>query len=176
MICQVRNAYMLIDFGNDFAAELNGTKVLNGVDNAAAAFIQLLSTSNDTAQLHAEFVKARLSGGSSSASKVLDASQIKQDVKSIGHKVEKGIIIGAVVGGVVLLSLIACCCFCLCRRRRSSSKDLSATIWPGSYTNYRGLDEPAPTATVDMHAGPYAPGGSTAYLPSQSGTAWDGKH
>src|ERR1700733_5129323 len=87
MICQVRNAYMLIDFGNDFAAELNGTKVLNGVDNAAAAFIQLLSTSNDTAQLHAEFVKARLSGGSSSASKVLDASQIKQDVKSIGHKV-----------------------------------------------------------------------------------------
>ncbi|KIM81552.1 hypothetical protein PILCRDRAFT_8610 [Piloderma croceum F 1598] len=82
-------------------------RVLNGVDNVATAFIQLLSTSNDTVQLHAEFVKARLSGGSSSASKDLDASQIKQDVNSIGHKVEKGIIIGAVVGGCYFPSLPA---------------------------------------------------------------------
>jgi len=153
---------VLINAGNDFAAEINGTKVLNGVGNAVPAFVQLLSTSNDTTEIHSDFVKARLSGSS-------------QATESIGHKIAKGIIIGAAVGGVVLLSLIVCCCFCLCRRRRSNSRGLSTTIWPGSSNNYRGLDEPAPFAAIDIHVAPYAASGSTAYHPPQYGTAWDEK-
>jgi hypothetical protein len=55
---------MLINFGDDFSAMINGTKVLNGTYNNAPPFIQLLSTSNDTAAMHADFVKARLNSSS----------------------------------------------------------------------------------------------------------------
>jgi len=95
----LRNIYLLIDFGNDFVAETKGTKVLNGTDNNADPFIQLLSTSTDGAQLHNDFAKARLSTiGGSRTSRNLNMIQVKQ-MATGGHQIAKGVIIGVSLQG-----------------------------------------------------------------------------
>ena len=154
---------MLIDFGNDFADADNGAKVLNGTYNTAAPFIQLLSTTNNTAEAHTDFIKVRGNGGSGSSALGASTSNIKQTASNVGRKIKKAVIIGAAVGGAVLLLLIACCCFCLCRRRSSSSRGLAVPNWPGSSTSYRPLGAPAPAAAVDV---PYP---SDGYRPPQYG-------
>lgn len=141
----MRNAYFLVNFGNDFASVLSkdGFKdVLNGTDNKQPAYIQLLSTSNDTAEIHDDFVQVRLQGKS-----FAELSTLKQTAKSVGKKIAKGVIIAIVVVGVLFIGLVSLCCFCFCRRRGNSK----------SAGSYRTLNEPAPGAAVDMHAVSYAP-------------------
>lgn len=156
----VRNVYLLVDYGDWTSNE--GT--------TADPYVQLLSTSNDTAEMHEDFVQVRLNGvDSTSGQKILSADHSPDpDVQHVDSGVNKYFIIGAVVGGVALLVSIALCITCLCKRRGGAK----ALPFGNSSGRYQPLDEPAPAAATDMHAASYAQPASLSYQPEYQPTGY----
>jgi hypothetical protein len=161
----LRNAYLLVDYG-DF---------VNGTTTTTNPYMQLLSTTNDSAAAHEDFVKVRLNSTSQA---------YHNSTSAIPPKVKSVVVIAAAIG-VGFLALLTGVCFCCLRKRRGPSKGL-----PGGFGGqaYRPLNEPAPYAAVETHAmpnlnynsgqGPPAYGGSPPQQGSQQQyqTAWDHRY
>ena len=172
----MRNAYLLVDFG-DF---------VDGTTNTTNPYIQLLSTTNDSTNAHQDFVKVRLSGGSNGST----TSDNKTSSSPISSKIRKILVIAGGIG-LAILGLLAALCFCCFRKR--SGRAAAPTMGYGGPT-YRPLEEPAPNAAVETHAmpnlnyntgpytqGPPAYGGEQPYDPRydnqpQYQTAWDHRY
>ncbi|KAI0045589.1 acid protease, partial [Auriscalpium vulgare] len=107
----LRNVYLLVNFG-DF---------VDGSTSRADPYVQLLSTTNDTAAAHSDFVNVRLNGSWFSR-----------------HKTAV-IIAGAVGGGLLLLGIAAGIVSSVHKRNRASG---SGFISAGP--SYRPLHDPAP--------------------------------
>lgn len=155
----MRNTYLLVNYG-DFIVQ-------DSADNSnLQPYVQLLSTSNDTALLHNEFVNVRLNGDDTTYNQSLQAintSGLKAPTDSSGQW-ERIIIIASVVGGLFVLFLIGMLTWCLCKRRKARAG------------RYAQLNEPAPLAATDGHMGmanstPFA--SSRPYNPEQYQTAWE---
>lgn len=140
----MKNAYLLVDYGDYTANE--------GI--TLPPYVQLLSTTNNTAQMHQEFVSVRLNGiDTTSGQQILQSTYSPTNTKnkSIWDKIKKWVIIGAiVVGGLVLLG-VGLCVFCLCRRKTRSQGQ-----------RYQPLHEPAPAAASEMHLREHAPAAALA--------------
>jgi hypothetical protein len=136
----LKNAYLLVDYG-DYTQD-EGTTL--------PPYVQLLSTTNNTAQMHQEFVSVRLNGiDTTSNQKILQSthSPTRTRIQSTWDKIKKGVIIGlCVVGGLVLLCVVGLCVCCL-RRRGTRVRGQS----------YHPLGEPAPVAASEMHLHEHAP-------------------
>lgn len=149
----VRNAYMYINFGDFVEGKL---------DQVADPYIQLLSTTNDTAEQHSDFVKVRGDAASwdPTANKVLTW---------IRHHL--ALVIGLSVGvGVLILVAIASCCL---RNRKIRATPAGFVSYQSSY---QPLHEPAP-ASYDMHA--LGAGGYSSQPPQQHGNynnPWDSRY
>ncbi|KAI0045590.1 acid protease, partial [Auriscalpium vulgare] len=90
----LRNVYLLVNFG-DF---------VDGSTSRADPYVQLLSTTNDTAAAHSDFVNVRIKG------------------KSWFSRHKTAVIIaGAVGGGLILLGIAAAIVFAVRKRKRASS-------------------------------------------------------
>ena len=123
--------------------------------------MQLLATTNDTAEAHSDFIKVR--GGSQSWN---------PDGNSLAARIRRHLplVIGLAIGAaVLLLALIAFCCLRNRKIRRT----------PAGFVNfqssYQPIHEPAPAA-YDMHAMPVGPGGGYGAPPQQHGNynnPWD---
>ena len=129
----VKNAYLLVDYGDYTADE----------DTNLPPYVQLLSTTNDTARMHQEFVSVRLNGiDTTNGQKILQSthSPTRTGIESTWDKIKKWVIIGAIVAsGLVLLGVG----FCVCRLRRRGTRLQGK--------RYQPLDEPAPTAASEIH-------------------------
>lgn len=150
----VRNAYMLVNFG-DF---IDGK-----TDKVANPYVQLLSTTDDISEAHADFVNVRLKGvDTTSGQSFLDnfTPSGPADVRTSHNNADFSswidrhktilIAVGASLGGALLLLIAA---LCLCRRRRSNVrvKDGRRTqflqgVPVGGKGGYRQVDHPAPSA------------------------------
>jgi len=163
----LRNAYLLVDYG-DF---------VNGTTTIANPYVQLLSTTNDSANAHQDFVKVRLSGGGNGSS--------QSDRKTLTSTSPKGktIVIAAAAIGLAFLALLTGVCLCCLRKRRGYLGPPA----PGGFSgqSYRPLQDPAPHAAVETHAMPdlnYNAGqGPPAYRDQhgsqqQYQTAWDHRY
>jgi len=131
----LRNAYLLVDYG-DF---------VDGSTSTAAPYIQLLSTTNDSAAAHQDFVKVRLGGNDSTTDKNKGSSPITSNMRRI--------IIIAAAAGLGLLALLIGLCLC-CSRRRSAQKTTTGGVMGFGGQTYRPLHEPAPNAAYETHALP----------------------
>jgi len=117
MVPSVRNAYMLVNFG-DF---IDGKE-----DKVADPYVQLLPTTDDISEAHKDFVSVRLQNVDSTQDQTfLDSfnpsgppDTKKSNDGGFSGWIEKHktvlIAVGASVGGVLLFSLLA---LCFCRRR-----------------------------------------------------------
>lgn len=176
----MRNVYLYVNYG-DYALYSNDTSP----SRKANPYVQLLSTSNNTAELHAEFVKVRMNGTDVSASQGHGAAGAAEGLSSSssksvsskssfskpkigapsssngnGHRLSKGVIIGIVVAVVVVLLLIVA--FYVVKRRTSSK--------------YQTLDAPAPGAATDTHTAThpgFVPPVSTGYNPPPPPTEYN---
>ena len=133
----VRNAYLLINFGDFVDGKTNQT---------ADPYIQLLSVTNSSAT-HADFQKVR--GNTAKWSPAGVESWIRRHL---------GLVIG-VAAGVGALAIAAMVFFCMRNRRVRPT--------PAGFMNfqssYKPLGEPAPQAAYDMQpVGGYAPPGQYA--------------
>ena len=159
MTILVRNAYLLINFG-DF--------VDGSTSNTAAPYIQLLSTTTPS-DAHADFVRTRLGGVDTTASQAPlvppdqaqhsppvsnpNTNYVKNkvnnaatDVKDFFAKSVWFIVLAAVIGALVLAG-IAGCVFWLCRRRRSKVRKEEAFV--PAMGSYRQLRESMPPQRPD---------------------------
>lgn len=135
----VKNTYLLVDYGDYTANE----------DKNLSPYVQLLSTTNDTAVMHQEFVSVRLGGvDTTSGQKILQSTHAPASSgnQSTWDKIKKWVIIGASVAGALLLLGIGLCVFCM--RRRGTR---------GQGQRYQQLGAPAPAAASDMHLRENAP-------------------
>ncbi|KZT23418.1 acid protease [Neolentinus lepideus HHB14362 ss-1] len=128
----LRNVYILIDFG-DF------------VDDSASAvanpYIQLLSTTNDTAEAHNDFVRVRIDGESASSSKTSSASHRRTIALAAGIAlVALGFLLGA---------------YSLFTRRRRARTSAPAGMW--NRNSYAPLGTPAPPMALEVVSGPPPP-------------------
>lgn len=162
----LRNAYMLVNFG-DF---------VDGTSNTANPYVQLLSLTNNTAEVHKDFVNVRLGGkdttinlnnGTSSSSSSSSSSSPKSWWNNLSSTTKKIIIASAAAGVGLIVLLVA---FCLCCRRRGGQA-------------YRPLNEPAPGAASDTYAlpnvgynQPQQGYGNYPYSQQQYQTAWDHRY
>ncbi|KAI9059263.1 acid protease [Trametes sanguinea] len=123
----LRNTYTYINFG-DF--------VDGSASSTAAPYVQLLSTTNNSAEAHSDFVKVR---GDSPWTP--EAASLAQRLRS-----RLPLIIGlsAAAGGVLLIAVGACCFF----SARKNKRQRMAFFRPGPY---RQLHEPAPPEAHDLH-------------------------
>ncbi|EIN07494.1 acid protease [Punctularia strigosozonata HHB-11173 SS5] len=150
----LRNAYLLVNFG-DFVDDANTT---------ADPFVQLLSVTNDTAEMHKDFVKVRSSSSSSSSS----------SGKSWFDQHRKAIIIAI----IVVAAVVAVFFLSRSRRSRGLKTGTGAGLRPGGATSYIPLSTPAPPAATDLHysappayqpytppSGPPPPAGASPYAP-----------
>jgi hypothetical protein len=120
----VRNAYLLIDFG-DF---------VDGGINTASPYAQLLSVTNDTSAAHADFVKTRLGGvDNGQTPPTIQPSSSGSSSHSLSRKTIY-IIAGAAGGGALLLLALFFCC---CRSRGPRYKPLGNPA-PSTYAQYMG--------------------------------------
>ncbi|KAI0328918.1 acid protease [Cubamyces sp. BRFM 1775] len=147
----VRNAYTYINFG-DF--------VDGSTSSTADPYVQLLPTTNDTAEAHADFVRVR------------GNSPWTPSGATLGERLHARLplIIGlsAAAGVVLLLAFAACCYFSRRDKRRRVAFFRSAT--------YQQLHEPAPPEAHDLHlvnnhGGQQPP----AYQPGYS-NPWDARY
>ncbi|KZT09219.1 acid protease [Laetiporus sulphureus 93-53] len=123
----LRNVYVLIDFG-DF---------VDNTTSRADPYIQLLSLSNDSAQLHADFVAIRGDANWNPSSSV--SSWVKHHVAlAIGLGVAAGIL---VLGGALFA-------FQSYRRRRLARTPAGFMNFQSSY---KPLTDPAPQEAHDLH-------------------------
>jgi len=127
----LRNVYMLIDFG-DF--------IDNSTSQRGNPYVQLLSVSNNTAQIHSDFVSIR---GSKSWNPSSTTNSVESWVRSnlklvIGLSVAAGLLL---LGGLIIAIRA-------CRRRRMART-------PAGFMNYKSsyqpLSDPAPQEAHDLH-------------------------
>jgi hypothetical protein len=144
----VRNAYLLVNFGDFVDGKLNQT---------ADPFVQLLATTNDTAEAHSDFVKVRGSSQSWNPSGGSLAARIRAHLP---------LVIGVAVGvAVLLLAAVAFCCLRNRKMRRTPAGFMNFQ------SSYQPLHEPAPPS-YDMHT----MGGGYGAPPQQHGNynnPWD---
>jgi hypothetical protein len=143
--CKVRNAYLLVNFG-DF--------VDGSVNTTANPYVQLLSVTDPTAA-HADFVNVRLNGTNKNAPTQVDEAlrtklrptiDLSQPTSSSGSfKKEKIpiIIVLSIGGALVLIGLIAV----YCSRDRFAKRGRGGLA--NTYQSYQRLSVPAPAG--DMH-------------------------
>ncbi|KIJ62531.1 hypothetical protein HYDPIDRAFT_93865 [Hydnomerulius pinastri MD-312] len=165
----LRNAYMLIDFGDLINA---------ATPTSNTAYIQLLPITNAT-EAAQDFANVRKSGTGDATGDEL-ASLFHSSSPSTSRSKSKLApwIIGVIVGGVVLLILLALCVYCCCCRRRTKATAATpGNAWSGyGAQSYRPINEPSPQAAYDMHMAPGAtPGYTPAYVPEYK-TAWDARY
>ncbi|KAI0647783.1 acid protease [Trametes meyenii] len=121
----LRNAYTYINFG-DF---VDGSS-----SSTADPYVQMLSTTNDTAESHSDFIKVR----GNSPWTPTDATLVER------LRARLPLIIGLAVGaGVLLLLAIAACCYYSRRDKRRRGAFFRPT--------YQQLHEPAPPEAHDLH-------------------------
>ncbi|KAI0755224.1 acid protease [Daedaleopsis nitida] len=155
----LRNAYTYINFG-DF--------VENSQTAKADPFVQMLPTTNDTAEAHSDFLKVRG-----------DSPWTPEDDDDEHHTIESyvhehlALVIGlSVAAGLLILAGVAGLCY---RRRRQTTM-----VTTGFFQRpYQPLHDPAPEAYTmhPMHNGPPVPAGrpSTGYNPSYQ-SPWDARY
>ncbi|PIL22833.1 hypothetical protein GSI_15528 [Ganoderma sinense ZZ0214-1] len=147
----LRNAYTYINFGDFVDGSTNTT---------ADPYIQLLATTNDTAEAHSDFLRVRG-----------DSPWTPSDA-SLGQRIRSHLplVIGlAVAAALLLLGGLFLCCAGL-RRRRAGAGAGVAFFQQGQ--TYQPLHEPAPEA-YNMHAvggqGGYAGAGAYGQQPQPVG-------
>ncbi|KAL6308357.1 acid protease [Sparassis latifolia] len=151
----LRNVYVLVNFGD---------YVDGDTSNRAAPYLQLISTSNDTAQIHQDFVSLRGAAawtptynGTQSSSSNSNTSSVTSWVKS-----HLGLVIGLSAGvGLILLGIILACCTRGRRRRGSAPMGFMS-----GGQRYQPLHDPAPPQAYDLHL--MNQGGAHGY-----GNPWD---
>ncbi|KAI8978776.1 acid protease [Trametes punicea] len=129
----LRNAYTLINFG-DF--------VDGSTSTTAAPFVQLLSTTNDSAAVHADFIKVR----GNSPWTPIDAT--------LGERLSARLplIIGlSVAAGSLLLIAVGACCFFSARNRGQRRAFFRPAFFRARPSKYQQLHEPAPPEAHDLH-------------------------
>ncbi|KAI0826793.1 acid protease [Trametes gibbosa] len=128
----LRNAYTYINFG-DF--------VDGAPDGTADPYVQLLPTTNDTAEAHADFLRVRGNSPWAPSGRSLRARL----------RAHLPLVIGlAVTGGVLLLVGLGVCGYYAYRNRRRRT----AFFRPGQM--YQQLHDPAPPEAHDLHLVPGA--------------------
>ncbi|KAF7977727.1 hypothetical protein HWV62_2792 [Athelia sp. TMB] len=177
----LRNAYLLVNFG-DF---VDGTSV------TANPYVQLLSLTNNTAEVHKDFVNVRLGGkdttinlnnGNGSSSSSSSSSTSPKNWWDKLSSTTKKIIIASAAGGACLIVLLLAFC-CCCRSRGARANAGTGVMGFGGQT-YRPLNEPAPGAATETYALPNVgynqpppPGyGNYPYSQQQYQTAWDPRY
>ncbi|KAI0632396.1 acid protease [Trametes polyzona] len=123
----LRNAYTYINFG-DF--------VEGSPDTTADPYVQMLPTTNDTAEAHADFIKVR------------GDSPWTPSGASFSERVHAhlSLVIGlSVAAGALLLIALAACCFYRARSKRRRT----AFFRPAQM--YQPLHDPAPPEAHDLH-------------------------
>ncbi|TFK52405.1 acid protease [Heliocybe sulcata] len=143
----LRNAYMLIDFG-DF--------VDDSASSVADPYIQLLSTTNDTAETHSDFVRVRLTS-THSTSTSSSTSHWRTIALSVGI-------------GLLALGFLYSVYSCFARRRRQQNSTASG-MW--NKNSYAPLGTPAPPMAMEVVSGPPPP---PAYNPGEYHNPYDGQH
>ncbi|THH20588.1 hypothetical protein EW146_g785 [Bondarzewia mesenterica] len=145
----LRNAYLLVNYG-DFLEGSNSS--------TANPYVQILSTTNDTAEAHDDFVQVRLDGVDKTGDQRLSASNTTSPDPSNNNgnntsgsdsffdRHKTAIIIAAsVAGGLVVLGTLATVALCLGRKRRLASSARPSV--------YRPLYEPAPAGEMQQVQG-----------------------
>ena len=154
---------------------------MEGTSSKSNPYIQLLSTTNDTAAVHKDFVNVRLGGK--------DTTTNHSSGSSLSSKTRRFASIG---GAIALGALVLACSLCVCclRRRGTRSTATKGGIIGFGTQTYRPLNEPAPGAATETHAMPnlgYNQGGYNQGPPPYAGhqpfqpqnsqyeyqTAWD---
>jgi hypothetical protein len=132
----LRNSYLLVNFG-DF--------IEGKTDTTADPYIQLLSTTNNSADAHNDFITFRLNGSGSA----VQGSSVSHsgNSHSVSHSRLYYIIAAAVIGVGVLSFLTVCACFI---KKRNTTRRTAAKAW-GSYAP---LSAPAPAPAVEMQMQP----------------------
>ena len=148
----MRNAYTYINFGDFVDGSTNTT---------ADPYVRMLSTTNDSAAVHAAFVSVRgdspwTPSGATLAEKL---------------RARRTLIIAVAAGaGALLLLVIAGCCWSSARKRRAARTGRAAFFGPPRQP-YQQLHEPAPEA-YDMHAVQ----GQHGRQPSSYANPWDARY
>jgi hypothetical protein len=159
----VRNTYLYVNTGN----------FIDGSNNTANPYLQLLSVTNDTVKAHEEFVQVRHGNKTvANAEQALGISSGKPVATSPAKnkplsKVAK-IVIGVIIAGLVMLAAFGVLIWrCCCRNRRKRSGNIN----PYPDSRYQSLHTPAPDAATDMHDTAYIPPNNaplaTSYNPQQ---------
>jgi hypothetical protein len=117
---------------------------IDGSNNTADPYLQLLSVTNDTAKAHRDFVQVRLGGNGTTKGEgsLGKSSSHKSPLKKPLSKGVK-IIVAAAIAVIVVLVLLAALIWCCCCRNRGKRS---------AKTNYKPLHAPAPDAAAEMHA------------------------
>jgi len=168
----LRNAYLLVNYG-DF---------VDGSISTAAPYIQLLSTTNNSAATHQDFVNVRLGGNGASIS----GSNGGTTGGSTGSSSTTSLNIGRIAiiagaAGLGLLILIGGCCFC-CLRRHGLRKTTTGGVMGFGGQTYQPLHDPAPNAAFETHALPNLGYNGAQYGQTPPGsqqqyqTAWDHRY
>ncbi|TFY65812.1 hypothetical protein EVG20_g5276 [Dentipellis fragilis] len=160
----LRNAYMMVNYG-DF---------VDGSTSKADPYVQLLPTTNDTAEAHSDFVTVRLDGVDKTGEQRLSNTPAPSSdptpdnthdddspIKSFWEQHKKVIIIVASsVGGVLLLAILACCC-CCGRRNKSGPRPAFVPAGFSGPGSYQQLHEPAPAGEMHQVQGYHPTPGSS---------------
>ncbi|KIM89410.1 hypothetical protein PILCRDRAFT_60964 [Piloderma croceum F 1598] len=147
----LRNAYLYVNMG-DF---------IDGSNNTADPYLQLLSITNDTAKAQQDFIQVRAGGNfaaAANAEEALGKSSSRPTVTSSKKKkplskVSK-ILIAVVIAGIIMLVLFGVLVWCCCCRNRGKRSANTTAAYPGS--SYQPLHVPAPDAATDAHGAPHA--------------------
>jgi hypothetical protein len=160
----VRNAYMLINFGNLVNA---------ATPSSDTAYIQLLPMT-DAAKAAQDFLSVRQNGTGYAEPDDLGILLHSTPVTTGSRSPLASWVVSVIAGGVILFILIMLCACCCCRRRRAKTTVVvPVNVWTGySVQSYRPIYEPSPQAATDMHVP--APAYTPAYVPEYK-TAWDSR-
>ncbi|KAG9315853.1 aspartic peptidase domain-containing protein [Chiua virens] len=160
----LRNAYMLIDFGNMVNAATPSTDT---------AYIQLLPITNAT-QAAEDFASVRNGTGDGSGNSDGNLLSSSSGSKSSHKKTSTWVIIVVVAVCLVLLLLVCGAIYYRRRRARNASVPSGGWVATAPQANYQPIYEPSPQAAYDIHMAPQAahPGYTPAYVPEYK-TAWD---
>ena len=162
----VRNAYMLINFGNLLNAATPSTDT---------AYIQLRPMTNAT-EAAQDFANVRKGSGSGTGSVVGNQYSASGSSSSKSKSSVAPWLIGLIAGVGLLFVLLVAGVACCCRRRRVKNSSTPSTAWVANPPSYRPLHDPSPQAAYDMHMAPgAAPGYTPAYTPEYK-TAWDARY
>lgn len=166
LMSPVRNAYMLINFGNlvNAATPLTDT-----------AYIQLLPITNAT-QAAQDFAKVRNGAGGVTADEIGNLFSPSTSSSSNSRSSVAPWLIGLVAGIGLLLILLITGIACCCRRRRIKNAPAPSTAWGANPPSYHPIYAPSPQAAYDMHMAPGAPPGYTPTYVPQYKTAWDARY